>query len=141
MIRFEVSTIVAATPRAVFDFLIEVDNMPKWRSEVRSVWLVEGDDGVVDALYAVVVREPGTELDLPVPIRLAAVERDERIDLELRSGLVTLGSSFRLSPVPEGTELVVGSTFDGPLPLARRMANGELGRIVEQVWAITRELE
>lgn len=141
MILCEVSRTIGAAPHVLFEFLVDVQNMQVWRDEVRSVWLADGATGVVGALYGVVAREPGSDLDLPIPIRLTAAEPDVRIDLELRSGLVTLGSGFRLAPDGEGTELVICRSFDGPLPLTRRLAKGAIEKAVEDGEAIAAVFE
>jgi uncharacterized protein YndB with AHSA1/START domain len=87
---------------AVFAFLVDGTNGPRWRSGILDIALVSGSG--VGATYRQGVKGPGGRR-IDADYRMTAVEPDTRLAFETIAGPVRPTGEFILEPDADGTRL------------------------------------
>jgi uncharacterized protein YndB with AHSA1/START domain len=85
---------------AVFDFLADGVNDPKWRPDVTSMRHVSGEG--VGSLYAQTMRGPGGR-SIPGDYRVTTFQRPTRLEFEVVAGPARPTGSFALKEVDATT--------------------------------------
>ena len=80
MVDVSVSGIVRAAPEDVFTFLADLENWPRWQSDMKSTTLASGEPGTVGAVYRYVSKAMGMTFDSTV--RLTKVEAPREVAFE-----------------------------------------------------------
>lgn len=113
MVEVTVSDVVRAPPEKVFAFLCDLENWPRWQSDMRSRTLVAGERARPGAEYRYVSKAMGQTFDSKVKIsrldpgRLVAFEGEW-------AGMIRPSGEYRVEPTPGGSKV----TLD-PHPEAR----------------------
>jgi carbon monoxide dehydrogenase subunit G len=95
-VTVEESVVVPRPPAEVYDVVADLERAPEWQSSLVSVDL---ERGVEVRTFAGQRREATFEVK--------EQDRPERFGIESRSGLVRAHALFTLTPVGEGTRVVV----------------------------------
>ena len=74
------SGIVRARPEDVFRFLADLENWPRWQSDMKSTSLADGPRGEVGAVYRYVSKAMGMTFDSTV--RLTRVDAPREVAFE-----------------------------------------------------------
>jgi uncharacterized protein YndB with AHSA1/START domain len=113
MVDVKVSGTVRATPAEVFVFLADLENWPRWQSDMKTTQLVDGERGHVGARYRYVSRAMGQTFDSTV--RLVRTEAPREVAFEGEwTGMIRPSGRYLIEPAPEGTHVTLN-----PHPEAR----------------------
>jgi hypothetical protein len=113
MVDVVVSGTVRASPQAVYDFLVDLANWPRWQSDMKVTELVEGDRGVVGACYHYVSKAMGQTFDSTVRLVRADPPREVAFEGEW-TGMMRPSGRYLIEPAPEGARVTLN-----PHPEAR----------------------
>ena len=102
MVNVEVTGIVRAPVENVFDYLVELENWPRWQSDMKESRIVAGERGKVGAKYQYLSKAMGQTLNSTV--RLSRVEPGRLVEFEGEwVGMIRPNGGYRVEAVPEGT--------------------------------------
>ena len=118
------SGIVRARPEDVFRFLADLENWPRWQSDMKSTSLADGPRGEVGAVYRYVSKAMGMTFDSTV--RLTRVDARREIAFEgTWTGMIRPDGRYLVEPAPEGSRVTLN-----PHPQVRG-----IGRLMEPLIA------
>jgi len=80
MVDVSVTGIVRAAPQDVFAFLADLENWPRWQSDMKGTSLADGPRGEVGAVYRYVSKAMGMTFDSTV--RLTRVDAPREVAFE-----------------------------------------------------------
>jgi hypothetical protein len=124
MVDVSVSGIVRASPEDVFRFLADLENWPRWQSDMKSASLADGPRGEVGAVYRYVSKAMGMTFDSTV--RLTRVDAPREIAFEGEwTGMIRPDGRYLVEPAPEGSRVTLN-----PHPQVRG-----IGRLMEPLIA------
>ena len=109
----KVSGTVRAAPEAVFSFLADFENWPRWQSDMKTTELVEGEAGQSGARYHYVSKAMGQTFDSTVRIVRADAPREIVFEGEW-TGLLRPSGRYLVEPAPNGSRVTLN-----PHPEAR----------------------
>src|SRR5207253_6658751 len=102
MVDVTVSGVVRAPPSEVFAFLADLENWPRWQSDMQTTTLVEGQPGTFGARYRFVSRAMGQTIDSTV--RLVRIEAEHEVAFEGEwAGMIRPTGRYRVEPAAGGT--------------------------------------
>jgi uncharacterized protein YndB with AHSA1/START domain len=120
MVDVSVSGIVRAAPEDVFRFLADLENWPRWQSDMKSTSLREGQRGELGAVYRYVSKAMGMTFDSTV--RLTKVDAPHEVAFEGEwTGMIRPVGRYLVESAPEGSRVTLN-----PRPEVRGV-----GRIME----------
>jgi uncharacterized protein YndB with AHSA1/START domain len=120
MVDVTVSGIVRAAPEDVFRYLADLENWPRWQSDMKSTKLAEGQPGQVGAVYRYLSKAMGMTFDSTV--RLTRIDTPREIAFEGEwTGMIRPDGRYLVEPAPEGSRVTLN-----PHPQVRG-----IGRIME----------
>lgn len=119
-----VSGIVKAEPEAVFAYLADFGNWPRWQADMQSTSLIEGQAGQVGARYRYVSKAMGQTFDSTVRVVRLDPPRDVAFEGDW-AGLLRPSGRYLIEAVPDGSRVTLN-----PHPEARG-----LGRILAPLLA------
>jgi carbon monoxide dehydrogenase subunit G len=125
MANVAVSGSVRAAPEEVFRFLADLENWPRWQSDMKSTKLAEASPGQVSAVYRYLSKAMGMTFDSTV--RLVRVDAPREIAFEGQwTGMIRPNGRYLVEPAPEGSRVTLN-----PRPEVRG-----IGRIMEPLIAV-----
>ncbi|MFF2345912.1 SRPBCC family protein [Pseudarthrobacter sp. NPDC058119] len=89
---------------AVYQYLLDATNLPAWRSDVRSVKLVQGPGGTRGAVYRKMVAGR-SGLSIPAELEITHVRPGAEIQFHVVSGPATRWGGYYLSTEEAGTRV------------------------------------
>jgi hypothetical protein len=102
MVDVSVSGVVRASPDVVFGFLADLENWPRWQSDMQTTSLVDGEAGKAGARYRYVSKAMGQTFDSTV--RLVRVEVPREVAFEGDwVGMIRPNGRYLVEPAPGGT--------------------------------------
>ena len=102
MVDVTVSGIVRAAPEEVFRFLADLENWPRWQSDMKSATLTEGQPGQVGAVYRYLSKAIGMTFDSTV--RLTRVDAPREVAFEGEwTGMIRPNGRYAVEPAPGGS--------------------------------------
>lgn len=113
MVDVKVSGTVGAPPAAVFGFLADLENWPRWQSDMQSTTLIEGQPGQVGARYRYVSKAMGQTFDSMVTIVRVDSPREVAFDGEW-AGMIRPSGRYFVEPALGGSRVTLN-----PHPEAR----------------------
>jgi uncharacterized protein YndB with AHSA1/START domain len=113
MVDVRVSGTVRAPPQAVFEFLADFENWPRWQSDMKTSELVDGERGQVGARYHYVSKAMGQTFDSTVRIVQADPPREIAFEGEW-TGTIRPSGRYLVEPAPDGAMVTLN-----PHPEAR----------------------
>jgi uncharacterized protein YndB with AHSA1/START domain len=120
MVDVSVTGIVRAAPEDVFRYLADLENWPRWQSDMKSATLAEGQPGQVGAVYRYLSKAMGMTFDSTV--RLTRVDAPREVAFEGEwTGMIRPSGRYLVEPAPEGSRVTLN-----PRPEVRG-----IGRIME----------
>jgi uncharacterized protein YndB with AHSA1/START domain len=108
-----VSGTVRALPEDVFAFLADLENWPRWQSDMKSTMLLEGERAGVGARYRYVSKAMGRTFDSTVRVVTADAPREVAFEGEW-TGPIRPSGRYLVEPAPEGSRVTLN-----PHPEAR----------------------
>jgi uncharacterized protein YndB with AHSA1/START domain len=106
MVDVSVSGIVRAAPEDVFRFLADLENWPRWQSDMKSALLAGGSRGEVGAVYRYVSKAMGMTFDSTV--RLTRVDAPREVAFEGEwTGMIRPDGRYLVEPAPEGSRVTL----------------------------------
>ncbi|SRR6266480_2458000 len=106
MVDVTVSGIVRAPPSEVFAFLADLENWPRWQSDMQTTTLLEGQPGTVGARYRYVSKAMGQTIDSTV--RLVRVETGREVAFEGEwAGMIRPTGRYFVEPAQDGTRVTL----------------------------------
>jgi uncharacterized protein YndB with AHSA1/START domain len=143
MVDVSVSGTVRAAPEDVFRFLADLENWPRWQSDMKSTRLTEGQRGELGAVYRYLSKAMGMTFDSTV--RLTRVDAPREVAFEGEwTGMIRPVGRYLVEPAPEGSRITlnprpevrgVGRIMEPLITLMGRRLNEE------HLEALRRELE
>jgi uncharacterized protein YndB with AHSA1/START domain len=125
VVNVTVSGIVNAAPDEVFRFLADLENWPRWQSDMKTTTLVEGQPGQVGARYRYVSKAMGQTFDSTV--RLVLVDAPHEVAFEGEwTGMIRPSGSYMVEPAGDGSRVTLN-----PHPEARGV-----GRLLQPLIAM-----
>src|SRR5207248_995699 len=113
MVDVMVSGVVRAPPQKVFDFLADLENWPRWQSDMKSTKLVDGQRGKEGARYHYVSKAMGQTFDSTV--RVSRVEPGKLVAFEGEwTGMIRPSGQYAVDIDPAGSRVTLN-----PHPEAR----------------------
>jgi uncharacterized protein YndB with AHSA1/START domain len=101
-----VTGIVRAAPEHVFNYLADLENWPRWQSDMRSSTLAEGQRGRVGAVYRYVSKAMGMTFDSTA--RLTRVDAPREVAFEGEwTGMIRPNGRYLVEPAPEGSRVTL----------------------------------
>jgi uncharacterized protein YndB with AHSA1/START domain len=120
VVDVSVSGTVRAAPEDVFRFLADLENWPRWQSDMKSTKLTEGQSGQAGAVYRYLSKAMGMTFDSTV--RLTRVDAPREVAFEGEwTGMIRPDGGYLVEPAPEGSLVTLN-----PRPQVRG-----IGRIME----------
>jgi uncharacterized protein YndB with AHSA1/START domain len=120
MVDVTVSGVVRAAPGDVFRFLADLENWPRWQSDMKATKLAEGQSGEVGAVYRYVSKAMGMTFDSTV--RLVRVDAPHEVAFEGEwTGMIRPSGRYLVEPAADGSRVTLN-----PRPEVRG-----IGRIME----------
>jgi hypothetical protein len=120
MVDVSVTGTVRAAPEDVFRFLADLENWPRWQSDMKSTALAEGQPGQVGAVYRYLSKAMGLTFDSTVRLVRVDVPREVAFEGEW-TGMIRPNGRYLVEPAPEGSRVTLN-----PRPEVRGV-----GRIME----------
>src|SRR5689334_18568669 len=106
MVDVNVSGVIRAQPDAVFAYLADFTNWPKWQSDMQSAELVSGQSGQAGAIYRYLSKAMGQTIKGTVRITKADAPRE--IDFEGDwSGMVKPDGRYLVESAPGGSRVTL----------------------------------
>jgi uncharacterized protein YndB with AHSA1/START domain len=125
MVDVTVSGTIRASPEAVFGFLVDFENWPRWQGDMKTTRLVEGQPGQAGAVYRYVSKAMGQTFDSTV--RLTRVEAPREVAFEGDwTGMIRPSGRYLVEAAAGGTRVTLN-----PHPEARG-----LGRLLSPLLAL-----
>jgi uncharacterized protein YndB with AHSA1/START domain len=113
MVDVMVSGIVQAPPADVFNFLADLENWPRWQSDMKSATLVEGMRAQPGAVYRYMSKAMGQTFDSTV--RLSRVDAPREVGFEGEwTGMLRPSGRYLVEPATGGSRVTLN-----PHPEAR----------------------
>ncbi|MFL5684971.1 MAG: SRPBCC family protein [Chloroflexota bacterium] len=106
MVDVTVTGIVRAAPDDVFRFLADLENWPRWQSDMKSTSLVSGERGAVGAVYRYVSKAMGQTFDSTVVVTQVDVPREVAFEGEW-SRMIKPSGRYLVEPAPEGSRVTL----------------------------------
>jgi uncharacterized protein YndB with AHSA1/START domain len=122
MVDVSVSGIVRAAPEDVFRFLADLENWPRWQSDMKSTSLAEGQRGELGAVYRYVSKAMGMTFDSIVHLTKVDAPREVAFEGEW-TGMIRPNGRYLVESAPEGSRVTLN-----PRPEVRG-----IGRIMESL--------
>jgi uncharacterized protein YndB with AHSA1/START domain len=113
MVDVTVTGIVRASPEQVYAFLADLENWPRWQSDMETTKLVEGERGAPGARYHYVSKAMGQTFDSTVRVVRAEAPREVAFEGEW-TGMIRPSGSYLIEPAPDGARVTLN-----PHPEAR----------------------
>lgn len=113
MVDVKVRGTVGAPPTAVFGFLADLENWPRWQSDMQSTTLIEGQPGQVGSRYRYVSKAMGQTFDSTVTV----VRVDPPLEVAFEgewAGMIRPSGRYFVEPAPGGSRVTLN-----PHPEAR----------------------
>ena len=108
MVDVSVSGMVGASPEEVFDFLADLENWPKWQSDMKSTTLTEGTRAEVGARYHYVSKAMGQTFDSTV--RLVKVDAPREVAFEGEwTGMLRPSGRYLVEAASGGTKVTLNA--------------------------------
>jgi uncharacterized protein YndB with AHSA1/START domain len=102
MVDVTVTGTVRAAPEDVFRYLADLENWPRWQSDMKSSELASGERGAVGAVYRYVSKAMGMTFDSTV--RLTRVDAPREVAFEGEwTGMIRPDGRYLVEPAPEGS--------------------------------------
>jgi uncharacterized protein YndB with AHSA1/START domain len=101
-----VSGVVGAEPERVYAFLADLENWPRWQSDMKSTTLVEGEAGKPGARYRYVSKAMGQTIDSTVRLVRADPPREVGFEGEW-AGMIRPNGSYLVEPAAGGTRVTL----------------------------------
>lgn len=120
MVDVSVSGNVRAAPEEVFRFIADLENWPRWQSDMKSTRLTEGQRGELGAAYRYVSKAMGMTFDSTVHLTKVDAPREVAFEGEW-TGMIRPNGRYLVEPAPEGSRVTLN-----PRPEVRG-----IGRIME----------
>jgi uncharacterized protein YndB with AHSA1/START domain len=143
MVDVTVTGTVRAAPEDVFRYLADLENWPRWQSDMKSAELASGERGMVGAVYRYVSKAMGMTFDSTV--RLTRVDPPREVAFEGEwTGMIRPDGRFLVEPAQEGSRVTlnprpevrgIGRLMSPMITLMGRRLNEE------HLEALKRELE
>ena len=115
---------IRAAPADVFRFLADLENWPRWQSDMKSTTLASGERGQPGAVYRYLSKAMGQTFDSTV--RLTKVDPPREVAFEGEcTGKLKPNGRYLVEPVPEGSRVTLN-----PRPEVRG-----IGRVMEPLMA------
>jgi uncharacterized protein YndB with AHSA1/START domain len=106
MVDITVSGTVRAAPDAVFDFLADLENWPRWQSDMQTTTLVEGQRALPGARYRHISKAMGQTFDST--IRLVRADAPSEVAFEGEwTGMIRPSGRYLIEPAPEGARITL----------------------------------
>ena len=138
MRRVEAGITIAAPPEAVFAFVADLDNLPRWQSGILSAERTSPDPVGVGSTARVVRDMAGQSLT--VDLTITDFEPGRRLALASEASGVSVTATLEMEPnddatvVRSGIEIKAGSVFMAPLEgMIANAAGGELASGLERL--------
>jgi uncharacterized protein YndB with AHSA1/START domain len=138
MRRVEAGITIAAPPEAVFDFVADLANLPRWQSGIVSAERTSPDPVAIGSTARVVRDMAGQSLT--VDLTITDFEPGRRLALASQAGGVSVTATLEMEPnddatvVRSGIEIKAGSVFMAPLEgMIANAAGGELAAGLERL--------
>jgi uncharacterized protein YndB with AHSA1/START domain len=138
MRRVEASITIAAPPEAVFAFVADLANLPRWQSGILSAERTSPDPVGVGSTARVVRDMAGQSLT--VDLTITDFEPGRRLALASAASGVSVTATLEMEPnddatvVRSGIEIKAGSMFMAPLEgVIANAAGGELAAGLERL--------
>lgn len=143
MVDVSISGTVKVPPAKAFAYIADLENWPRWQSDMKVTKLVKGDTGNVGARYHYVSKAMGQTFDSTLWI--TNVIPDRRIDFEgERAGMITPKGTYLVEATPDGSRVTLNPhpEMHGFGKLMAGLAAPRIRRLQrEHLAALTRELE
>lgn len=124
MVDVSVTGTIRAAPEDVFRYLADLENWPRWQSDMKSASLASGERGQVGAVYRYLSKAMGMTFDSTV--RLTRVDPPREVAFEGDwTGMIRPVGRYLVEPAPEGSRVTLN-----PRPEVRGV-----GRIMEPLIA------
>ncbi|HEV8697497.1 MAG TPA: SRPBCC family protein [Candidatus Limnocylindrales bacterium] len=120
MVDVSVSGTIRAAPEEVFRFLADLENWPRWQSDMKSTRLAEGQRGELGAVYRYLSKAMGMTFDSTVHLTKVDAPREVAFEGEW-TGMIRPNGRYLVEPTPEGSKVTLN-----PRPEVRG-----IGRIME----------
>ena len=102
MVNVTVSGTINAAPDTVFRFLADLENWPKWQSDMKTTTLIEGEPGQVGARYRYISKAMGQTFDSTV--RLTHVDPPRELAFEGDwTGMIKPNGRYLVEPAGTGS--------------------------------------
>ena len=102
MVNVTVTGVVRAPPAQVFDFLLDLENWPKWQDDMKTTKLIAGQAGQVGAQSRYLSEAMGQKFDSTV--RLSVVEPGHLVAFEGEwAGMIRPSGRYMVDAAPDGT--------------------------------------
>ncbi|EGD45088.1 hypothetical protein NBCG_00624 [Nocardioidaceae bacterium Broad-1] len=125
---FQLTSLIAAPPDTVFDYVADLRTMPQWYSAVESVDLL---DGATPPAARYRVRRHLPTGDVENEVRTSAYVPGTEVAFTSISGPTPFSYRYLVTPRSTGAELgLIGSISGAGLPVPARL----LGPLVEQLF-------
>jgi uncharacterized protein YndB with AHSA1/START domain len=125
MVDVKVSGTIRAAPDAVFGFLADLENWPRWQSDMQITTLVDGQPGEAGARYRYVSKAMGQTFDSTVTVVRVDPPREVAFEGEW-AGMIRPNGRYLVEPAPGGSRVTLN-----PHPDARGV-----GRIMAPLLAV-----
>ena len=113
MVEVTVTGIVRASPEQVYTFMADLENWPRWQSDMKTTELVEGERGAAGARYHYVSKAMGQTFDSTVRVVRAEAPREVAFEGEW-TGMMRPSGRYLIEPAPDGARVTLN-----PHPQAR----------------------
>jgi uncharacterized protein YndB with AHSA1/START domain len=101
MVDVKVSGTVRASPDDVFAFLADLENWPRWQSDMKTTQLVDGERGQVGARYRYVSKAMGQTFDSTVRLVRAEAPREVAFEGDW-AGMIRPSGRYLIESAGEG---------------------------------------
>jgi uncharacterized protein YndB with AHSA1/START domain len=106
MVDVTVTGTVRAAPEDVFRYLADLENWPRWQSDMKSSELASGERGAVGAVYRYVSKAMGMTFDSTV--RLTRVDPPREVAFEGEwTGMIRPDGRYLVEPTSEGSRVTL----------------------------------
>jgi ribosome-associated toxin RatA of RatAB toxin-antitoxin module len=106
MVDVRVSGTVRASPDDVYQFLADLENWPRWQSDMKVTELTDGAPGHVGAQYRYVSKAMGQTFDSTVRLSRAEAPREVAFEGEW-TGMIRPSGRYLIEPAPEGSRVTL----------------------------------
>ena len=101
-----VSGTLRAPPDEVFHFLADLENWPRWQSDMQTTSLIDGTTGQVGARYRYVSKAMGQTFDSTV--RLTRVDPPQEVAFEGEwTGMIKPNGRYLVEPAGDGSRVTL----------------------------------